>query len=77
MSRQNRQVHSPLPVGWVVAEQSAEAVTASVRSFLLRAASDLETALPEPVRVLPQVVALAARVRRLVEERGFSVCVWS
>ena len=68
---------SPLPVGWVVAEQSAEAVTASVRSFLLRAASDLETALPEPVRVLPQVVALAARVRRLVEERGFSVCVWS
>ena len=68
---------SPLPVGWVVAEQSAEAVTASVRSFLLRAASDLETALPDAVRRLPQVVELAARLRRLVEERGFSVCVWS
>lgn len=68
---------SPLPVGWVVAEQSAEAVTASVRSFLLRAASDLETALPDAVRQLPQVVELAARLRRLVEERGFSVCVWS
>ena len=68
---------SPLPVGWVVAEQSAEAVTASVRSFLLRAASDLETALPDAVRRLPQVVELAARVRRLVEERGFFVCVWS
>jgi len=68
---------SPLPVGWVVAEQSAGAVTASVRSFLLRAASDLETALPEAVRRLPQVVELAARLRRLVEDRGFSVCVWS
>ena len=68
---------SPLPLGWVVAEHSAVAVTASVRSFLLRAASDLETALPEEVRCLPQVVELAARLRRLVLERGFTVCVWS
>jgi hypothetical protein len=67
---------SPLPMGWVVAEASNEPITRSVRGFLLTAASDLETELPEHIRCLPQVVELAAKLRKLVEERGFTLCVW-
>ena len=68
---------SPPPVGWVVAEQSNEPLSRSVRAHLLAAASDLETGLPEHIRCLPQVVELAAKLRGLVAERGFTLCVWS
>ena len=68
---------SPLPVGWVVAERSHRSVTGSVRSFLLTAARHLEEELPEQYRALPAVVQLAAQLRKMVDERGFQVCVWS
>lgn len=68
---------SPLPVGWVVAGPSRQPVTGCVRSFLLTAARHLEEELPEQYRALPHVVHLAAQLRKMVDERGFQVCVWS
>lgn len=67
---------SALPVGWVVAERSHLPVTGSVRSFLLTAARHLEEELPEQYRSLPAVVQLAAQLRKMVDERGFEVCVF-
>ena len=68
---------SPLPVGWVLAERSAAPVSGTVRRFLLLAAHQLEEELPESYRSLPQVRELAASLRRLVVERGFTLCVWA
>ena len=69
---------SPLPVGWMVAARSTVIAACSVKDHLELAASRLETELAADVAELPEVQAMAQRIRRLVGllDGPFTVCIW-
>ena len=72
---------SPLPVGWVVVARSTDAITRTVKEYLLIAAQQLESELPAVVSVRPEVHEKTATIRQLLaspqEGEAFTVCVWA
>lgn len=68
---------SPLPMGWVLAARSTHPEIRTVREHVLLATEHLDKGVSPDIRALPQVDEQIRKLRSLVEDLCFTICVWN